>query len=488
MSDINVMTNVSVNYVSAVDEFVKYGRTESLKNYFELSFSQNKTNNEIVKTDIDKCLNKLESITNDLHLCRTGLIMKHFYGTEDNIYVLLNNFIECYKESDDADAMAFVFVANNILKEFESLYDCQDLEECLKDGQLIKNSLLKVIKWCMEKNYIQQAITLCLEQIPKYLIETGKVVVSDKMWDYMLPSIDEFYEKYYYLLVKGLREYDDKVLKNLKGIVIKEKTILNSQGGSNKFQAIIDKENSIEYYANEVTKSKNASEFFADKENVINLFNDIIDSLMTNAIYSDKKLNKYDKEVEDFNKCIEGKYNINKWINESMLDIDWVNFKLSLSDKKNATVFSLIKGKDDDNESNINIKDNTERSKRFFEDETILNAYYDTIVVKEKFVVEDVFEDLFNELFKADSDTILKDKYIKEVERYSKYDYSVYFDKNKVMIGTELPLQKIRKIFYLYGMCKEQKDYSNHANSTGESVMLDVTQLKILIKHLIDEL
>ena len=58
MSDINVMTNVSVNYVSAVDEFVKYGRTESLKNYFELSFSQNKTNNEIVKTDIDKCLNK----------------------------------------------------------------------------------------------------------------------------------------------------------------------------------------------------------------------------------------------------------------------------------------------------------------------------------------------------------------------------------------------------------------------------------------------
>lgn len=95
---------------------------------------------------------------------------------------------------------------------------------------------------------------------------------------------------------------------------------------------------------------------------------------------------------------------------------------------------------------------------------------------------------MFNELFKADSDTILKDKYIKEVERYSKYDYSVYFDKNKVMIGTELPLQKIRKIFYLYGMCKEQKDYSNHANSTGESVMLDVTQLKILIKHLIDEL
>ncbi|MBQ3546537.1 MAG: hypothetical protein IJA34_16360 [Lachnospiraceae bacterium] len=488
MSDINVMTNVSIDCVSAVDEFVKYGQIDSLKNYFELSFSQSKITNESVKMDIEKCLNKLDNIINDLHLCRTGLIMEHFYRTEDNIYVLLNNFIKCYEESDDATAKAFVYVAINILKEFEPLYDCKDLEECLKAGQLIKNSLPRIIKWCLEKNYIQQAITLCLEQIPKYLIESGKVVVSDKMWEYMIPKINNKYEKNYYLLVKGLREYDDKILKNIKGILIKEKTSLNNPSCSNKFQIIVDKDNSIKYYANEITKDNDMSEFLSGKDNVMHLLNNIIDSLMTNAIYSDKKLNKYTKEVEEFNKCIEGKYNINKWINESMINLNWSNFKFSLSDKKNATVFTLVKGKDDDNEPNINVKDNADRSKRFFEDKAILNAYYDAIVVKEKFIVEEVFNDLFNELFGTDTNHDLRNKYIKEVENCSKYDYSVYFDNKKVMIGTDLQAEKIRKIFYLYGMCKEQKNYSNHANSEGESVVLDANKLKILIKYLIEEL
>ncbi len=184
-SEINIVrdtksTYISAQLVAAVNEFTNYGRIFSLKNYFNIrrKMDVNKDSG-IMWKDIFACINKLSEISEALQLCRSARILELFYGRKDGselgIKNILDDFKSKYRDSNFADAEIFIYVIDIINKQYEYLY--ADFETNI--GAI--NNLPRLIKWCIEKDYIQQAITIYIEKMPDYYFNNkyiGKELVD----------------------------------------------------------------------------------------------------------------------------------------------------------------------------------------------------------------------------------------------------------------------------------------------------------------------
>ena len=132
----------SFDLVSGITEYVNYGRVKTLKNYFYSDY---------VHATIRDILQEMEKFTNNLQLCRTRYIMDH----RNDLLKKLEDFIRDYndKESPDIYEHLFKYVIEDILKGYQ---------------ELLHGDLPDIIKWCVEKDFIQQAITFVSEEIPEF--------------------------------------------------------------------------------------------------------------------------------------------------------------------------------------------------------------------------------------------------------------------------------------------------------------------------------
>ncbi|MFR8118175.1 MAG: TM1812 family CRISPR-associated protein [Lachnospira sp.] len=194
------MTYASIELFSAMNEFIYYGRAKALEDYFEKRFTKRKESDEkydpVIFQDIKKCINKLQKIADDMQLCRTEQIIDNFYESE-SIRDVLNKFKDTYANEKDPDSKIFLSVIENIRSEYNDIYDNPNPNTFL--------NLPKIIKWCIDKDYIQQALTLCSERLPQYFIESGILCISDKLRDCIQENISdntnaEKYELSYYMI------------------------------------------------------------------------------------------------------------------------------------------------------------------------------------------------------------------------------------------------------------------------------------------------
>lgn len=195
------MTYASIELFSAMNEFIYYGRAKALEDYFEKRFTKRKESDEkydpVIFQDIKKCINKLQKIADDMQLCRTEQIIDNFYESE-SIRDVLNKFKDTYANEKDPDSKIFLSVIENIRSEYNDIYDNPNPNKFL--------NLPKIIKWCIDKDYIQQALTLCSERLPQYFIESGILCISDKLRDCIQENISdntnaEKYELSYYMII-----------------------------------------------------------------------------------------------------------------------------------------------------------------------------------------------------------------------------------------------------------------------------------------------
>lgn len=131
-----------------------------------------------------------------MQLCRTEQIIDNFYESE-SIRDVLNKFKDTYANEKDPDSKIFLSVIENIRSEYNDIYDNPNPNKFL--------NLPKIIKWCIDKDYIQQALTLCSERLPQYFIESGILCISDKLRDCIQENISdntnaEKYELSYYMI------------------------------------------------------------------------------------------------------------------------------------------------------------------------------------------------------------------------------------------------------------------------------------------------
>lgn len=129
----------SVDLVSAINEYINYGRINGLRTYFS----------SVEDTQIQDILSQMQEFAENLQLCRTGYIMVK----RGKLLAALEEYIRQHQESTDAYDILFEYVAEDILKGYDGL---------------LNGSLPDVILWCIEKEFTQQALTFCTELLPGY--------------------------------------------------------------------------------------------------------------------------------------------------------------------------------------------------------------------------------------------------------------------------------------------------------------------------------
>ena len=180
----------SSELIAIVGEYINYGRIESLKKYVDKRLNQEEDDN--LKKDINRCMNKLEEFSQALQLCRSEWILRLLSANnEESVLTYLKKFNQKYNKEDSTNAIIFGIVFSMIWQEFKEFNKNSD-----------DNNLDNIIEWCLKKDYVQQALTLCSEQIPKYLID-NKIIEFD----------DEFNRKFWADYKKDGRKYEENYYK-----------------------------------------------------------------------------------------------------------------------------------------------------------------------------------------------------------------------------------------------------------------------------------
>ncbi|OBZ32251.1 TM1812 family CRISPR-associated protein [Megasphaera sp. DISK 18] len=132
------------NLISGADEFINFGSTREITAYMEGS-------NQTAETKV--LLQTMRDFTNAVRICRTGKIAP-----------LAGELQEALQNFERAGAISLqekIFL--RILAIFKMEY-----------GSLLKKDFTKldIIRWCVEKGYLQQAMTLCTEWMPEEIIDS----------------------------------------------------------------------------------------------------------------------------------------------------------------------------------------------------------------------------------------------------------------------------------------------------------------------------
>ena len=135
-----------MDLVAGINEYVNYGRAKVLKNYFK--------NSEDKK--IKEILNVMEEFSNSLQLCRTEYVFENKKILEEKLY----GYLEYTRENPHKDTLDVLFS-----------YVVQDILDGCSD--LLDGDMPEVIKWCVKKDFIQQALTFYAERMPVYFWDSG---------------------------------------------------------------------------------------------------------------------------------------------------------------------------------------------------------------------------------------------------------------------------------------------------------------------------
>lgn len=143
----------SFDLVSGINEYVNYGRIKTLRKYFESPHNK----------EINKILEEMEKFSNNLQLCRTGYVMEN----RADLLQRLQKYSEqsAKMENPDTYEQLFAYVVDDILAGYKDL---------------LKGALPDIIRWCVDKDFIQQALTFTAEEMPGYFWKSGILKASEQ--------------------------------------------------------------------------------------------------------------------------------------------------------------------------------------------------------------------------------------------------------------------------------------------------------------------
>ena len=437
---------------SIVEEYVNYGRINSLEKYARSLFTEC---NEEVKGDVELILLNLAKLAEDIQLCRTKMMLEDFYQ-EGGVGQKIDDFLDQNKDSDNASIEIFNHILVYIKAEFnEGIYRGTDI-----DGENILY-LPKVIKWCLEKDFVQQALTLCSERIPGYLFESKKIELSDELGELLESVNTNKYEKSYYFIANMRHEFLSK-MDNAK-----VQASLNAIKNMDRTRRILSEENWKKIELDTPLPCKGDTRFgvIAEKDKIYQM------------ALSYKNMEEGDIDEENIRRIV-----ISNGFNESILKKE-----ISISKSNTAEILNVFQGKYIDKNGNAaehpNLKTKEDRLIKILP--ALIRLFMPTFQGMEE------YKQLIDEVFKGESNSFkeaLKNK-------YAKVQSDKYYVREAMLptfdhIFTNLPggADDLQRILYLYSMCKEQRNFSNHAHVSDNDrpVAMNARQLKCLINSLLN--
>lgn len=205
------ITNNVLELVSGMSEFLNYGRAKKFRAYI----TSGDTSVRKAETDLIK---KIQKISDAISFCN----INGFYESLDE----LNQEIINYKNTDQKkDPLIESFIGK--------------LEESYGDILRSDRKATDVIRWCMDKEWYQQALTVCESKLPEQLVKEGivfycnslqnkpavitelgnrKVILNNKRQGYMMNDVNLYAVKYY---ARDMYNNDTALKYDMAGKIIK---------------------------------------------------------------------------------------------------------------------------------------------------------------------------------------------------------------------------------------------------------------------------
>lgn len=153
--------------VAGAKEFVHYGSIRELKAYFA---------NETEKSaELKGLLSAMENFSESIKLCR--------YGEFTEAIRELDEKIKAFLQRSDTQRYVNDSLFSTILPIIQKSY-----EPLLASN----NDDLAIIKWCAERGYLQQAMTLYTERVPEFIFAKGLLTVADGKWGEIEKKYNDF--------------------------------------------------------------------------------------------------------------------------------------------------------------------------------------------------------------------------------------------------------------------------------------------------------
>ena len=173
---------------AGVEEFVNFGSVKALKIYYR---------DKSVSEPLQKLLDAMENFAGAIKLCHYG----QFRDAIINLHDAVNDF-DKYTSADVEDILMARLI-ERIREDYHNVIINRELDDA------------QVIRWCLEHDYLQQALTLYTERIPEYLGE--KFIVPSESVDKKISAlIKNDRRNYFYYLLNVYTSSTDRTSKGLK--------------------------------------------------------------------------------------------------------------------------------------------------------------------------------------------------------------------------------------------------------------------------------
>lgn len=415
-------------------EFVNYGRTKSLQDYIYNAAAKSCTDEQ--RKDIAEVLEKLTNIGDDIQLCRTAAIFEDFYG-KDNIKLKIDMFSKKYEDdaiySNTSTIKIFRHLLNLILEELaKGIYKNYD---GLQNGtETLITYLPNLIKWCLDKSFIQQALTFCSEKIPEYLMRTGIIRMGQKFQELLVATKIGDYEECYYFLAHLKANFLDAVKREYIDMLAND--ILYQHGQSySHLPAVQDTLAWLKKYQNLEINNKSLGNLFGNSQGFAK------DDL-------DKTVAISNKVKTELRLALEGLYR-------------------------------------DDNgnkKSHVNLNPMERRIETLLPE--LINLWFVRYDQPNMRHAKNFYDSMLKELFVDDENRA--DTFINEYSRIQSEKFYIKKALQNGFVSTKLEnADDLQKILYLYSVCKEQRNISNHANTSDLSIAMSSLELKRVIETLL---
>ena len=148
--------------IAGVEEFVNFGSVTALKNYYA---------DKNLSESLKKLLVAMENFAEAIKLCHYG----QFHDAIIDLHDAVRDFAPT---PDDVQDILMARLIERIREDYKRLIVYRELDD------------LEVIRWCLNHDYLQQALTLYTERIPEYLGAKKLITLRADEYKKLLKDLD----------------------------------------------------------------------------------------------------------------------------------------------------------------------------------------------------------------------------------------------------------------------------------------------------------
>lgn len=173
--------------ISGVEEFVQFGSVKALNEYYR---------DKNLSPALKKLVSAMKNFAEEIKLCHSGRLKEAI----ENLHDAVNDF----EAGDDPQDILMDRLIGRIRADYKKLISKRERDD------------LSIIRWCVEHDYLQQALTLYVERIPEYLGERflAQSEAEANKLQKAVAKDDMHRERWYYLLneCKARRDHSAKAV------------------------------------------------------------------------------------------------------------------------------------------------------------------------------------------------------------------------------------------------------------------------------------